>query len=58
MFGHGESRERKGRERTLRCRLGSVFDGAEEEDEKLVVVGGGVGARDGLVMIVPWPLAA
>lgn len=44
--------------RTLRYRFGSASGEADVVDGDTVVVGAGRGARDGLVIIVPWPLAA
>ncbi len=60
LVGGGEEQEQCSLYSTLRCRFGSVsYEVAEEGPERLVVVGrGGGGIRDGLVMMVPWPLAA
>jgi hypothetical protein len=48
------------KDRTLRCEFVCEFEGADEFDEGSVLAdtGAGVGVREGLVMIVPWPLAA
>jgi hypothetical protein len=45
---------------TLRCELTGESEGTDEVDEGPVLVGAGagVGARDGLVIIMPWPLPA
>jgi len=45
---------------TLRCELAGGSEGAEEADDGSVLecAGAGVGVREGLVIIVPCPLAA